>query len=264
MAIRVVMSGTGKMGREIMRAVALDDAFDVVGALEGLGPETTIPHPLTGAELRQSSDPEALFADLNPDVVIDFTNAAWTPKVAFAAVNAGARPVIGTSALPPEFVEQLRARCEERNTGAFIGPNFAIGAVLMMHFARLAAPYFDSAEVIELHHDQKVDAPSGTAVATARDMVAARGRPFAANVPEREAVPGARGATVDGVSLHAVRLPGLVAHQEVLFGGLGQLLTIRHDSLSRDSFMPGIVLAAKKVMELDRLVVGLERLLGLA
>ena len=263
MTIRVVVSGTGKMGHEIMRAVAHDPDLRLVGAIEKFSADATIRDPATGASLPQSLDPYKLMASTRPDVVIDFTNAAWTPHVVQAAVELGVRPVIGTSGLSPEFIEELRAACAARGLGGFVGPNFAIGAVLMLHFARLAAPYFDAAEVIELHHDQKVDSPSGTAVATARGMVASRGKPFERNVSEIESVPGARGAAIDGVSVHSVRLPGLMAHQEVLFGGLGQVLTIRHDSLTRESFLPGVRIAAKRVMELDRLVVGLEALLGL-
>lgn len=263
MTIRVAVSGTGKMGHEIMVMVARDADLDLVGAIEKLSPAASIPNPHTGAPIPQSPDPAALFAETKPDVVIDFTNAGWTPELSRAAVAAGVRPVIGTSGLPAAFVEELGALLAGRKLGGFLGPNFAIGAVLMMHFAKLAAPFFDSAEIIELHHDQKVDSPSGTAVATAQEMLARRGRPFGANVSERETLPGARGANLDGVTLHAVRLPGLMAHQEVLFGGLGQLLTIRHDSLSRESFMPGIKLAVQKVMEFDRLVIGLEAVLGL-
>ncbi|MEX2245747.1 MAG: 4-hydroxy-tetrahydrodipicolinate reductase, partial [Dehalococcoidia bacterium] len=155
-------------------------------------------------------------------------------------------------------------RCAERKLGGVVAANFAIGAVLLMHLAKIAAPYFDAAEIIELHHDQKVDAPSGTAIATARGMVEARGRPFGRNVPETETIAGARAAEIDGVTVHSVRLPGLVAHQEVLFGGQGQTLTIRHDTTGRDSFMPGILLAVREVMRREELVVGLEGLIGLA
>jgi 4-hydroxy-tetrahydrodipicolinate reductase len=203
-------------------------------------------------------------AAMNPDVVIDFTNAAWTPVLAEAALEKGVRLVIGTTGLDQAFLERLGRDCAQRRLGAVVAPNFALGAVLMVYFARQAAKFFDSAEIIELHHDGKADAPSGTAKATAEGMVAARGRPFVRNVPEREPLPGSRGAELGGVTIHAVRLPGLVAHQEVIFGGTGQTLTIRHDSTGRDSFMPGVLLAVRRVMELDRLVVGLEELLGLA
>jgi len=143
----------------------------------------------------------------------------------------------------------------------FIAANFAIGAVLMMHFAAQAARFFDNAEIIELHHDQKVDAPSGTAKTTAELMRAARKDPFVHPLTEKETVPGTRGGELGGIAIHSVRLPGLVAHQEVIFGGLGQTLTIRHDSTGRDSFMPGVIAATRAVMGIDHLVVGLDELL---
>jgi 4-hydroxy-tetrahydrodipicolinate reductase len=198
------------------------------------------------------------------DVVIDFTNAAWTPVLTSAAVPRGVRPVIGTSGLSEAYIDELARACAAQKLGGVYAANFAIGAVLMMHMARVAAPFFDAAEIIELHHDQKVDAPSGTSIATARGMSAARGgKPFARNEPELETIANARAASVDGVTIHSVRLKGLVAHQEVVFGGTGQTLTIRHDSNGRDSFMPGILLAVREVMRRDRLVVGLEELVGL-
>jgi 4-hydroxy-tetrahydrodipicolinate reductase len=157
----------------------------------------------------------------------------------------------------------LEHEAAERKLGVVVAANFAVGAVLMMHFARQAARFFENAEIIELHHDQKVDAPSGTAKATAELMRAAREKPFVYPPTEKETIPGARGAEYGGIAIHSVRLPGLVAHQEVIFGGLGQTLTIRHDTTGRDSFMPGVIVAARAVMDLDHLVTGLDALFGL-
>ena len=134
----------------------------------------------------------------------------------------------------------------------------------MIYMAKVAGRFFDAAEIIELHHDQKVDAPSGTALATANEMLAARGKPFERNVPEKETLAATRAAEVDGISIHSVRLPGLVAHQEVIFGGLGQTLTIRHDTTGRAAFIPGVLLATREVMQRKELVRGLEALVGLA
>jgi 4-hydroxy-tetrahydrodipicolinate reductase len=144
-----------------------------------------------------------------------------------------------------------------------IAPNYAIGAVLMIYLAKIAGRFFDFAEIIELHHEKKVDAPSGTALSTAKEILAARGKPFERNVPDAEPLPGSRGAELDGITLHSVRLRGLVAHQEVLFGGQGQTLSIRHDTTGRDSFMPGVLLATRAVLERKELVRGLEALFGL-
>jgi 4-hydroxy-tetrahydrodipicolinate reductase len=254
---RVVVSGTGRMGREVGAAVSAEPGLSLVAYLDGLaGGDECGGSPLF-------ADPAYCFEDSRPDVVIDFTNAAWTPALCEAALARGVRPVIGTTGLPPEFVDWLEREAAARKLGAVVASNFAIGAVLMMHFARQAARFFESAEIIELHHDQKVDAPSGTAKTTAEMMLAERGSPFRRVEAEKEVVPGTRGGEVGGVSIHSVRLPGLVAHQEVIFGGLGQTLSIRHDSTGRELYMPGVLLAVREVMGLDRLVRGLDRLLGL-
>jgi 4-hydroxy-tetrahydrodipicolinate reductase len=197
------------------------------------------------------------------DVVVDFTNAAFTPELAAAALAAGVRPVIGTSGLPADWVDRLRRDCTEQKVGAVLAANFAIGAVLMMQFAKQAAPFFDHVEIIELHHDQKVDAPSGTAMMTAEMMRAARTSRFTHPDTELYTLEGARGAEYEGIAIHSVRLRGLVAHQEVLMGAVGQTLSIRHDSTGRDSFMPGVLLAVREVMDRDYLTVGLESLLGI-
>jgi 4-hydroxy-tetrahydrodipicolinate reductase len=262
--IRVLVSGGGKMGRAIVEALGAEPDLVAVGVVDGLAQP--------GSFTRERDRPLPLFndadvacADTKADVVIDFTNATWTPVLTAAALKHGVRPVIGTSGLDQAYVERLARECADARLGGLLAANFALGAVLMMHMARIAAPFFESAEIIELHHDQKVDAPSGTSLATARGMLEARGgRPFGRNVPDAEPVAGARAASVDGVTVHSVRLPGFVAHQEVIFGGTGQTLTIRHDSSGRDSFMPGIMLAAREVMRQEELVVGLEKLLGLA
>ncbi len=251
------------MGRAIVDALGGEADLDVVGVVDGLAQP--------GAFARDAGEALPLFNDAatacdatRPDVTVDFTNAAWTPLLLEAALTRGVRPVIGTSGLAEAYAEGLAVTCRERKLGGLLAANFAIGAVLMMHMARVAAPFFESAEIIELHHDQKVDAPSGTSLATARGMLQARnGRPFARNVPSAEPVPGARAAAVDGVTIHSVRLPGFVAHQEVIFGDVAQTLTIRHDTTGRDSFMPGIILATREVMRREELVIGLGALLGL-
>jgi len=165
--------------------------------------------------------------------------------------------------MTPSDVENLRALSHEKKVGAVIAPNFALGAVLMIHFAKMAAKYFDYAEIIELHHEKKADAPSGTALTSARAMALAKGRKFKSPKTTRETLKEVRGGEMDGIHIHSVRLPGLVAHQEIILGGQGQTLTIRHDSVSRESFMPGVLLAVKEVVKYDKLIYGLEELLGL-
>lgn len=261
--IRVVVSGSGHMGREVLAAVSREPDLEPVGILEKFSKEEFHSLPDGSGLIPMGNDPDALIGRCRPDVVIDFTNVEWTPLAARAALKHGARPVIGTSGLSDAFVRELERECREKGIGAFIAPNFAIGAVIMVHLAKIAARFFDYVEVTEMHQERKVDAPSGTAIATARDLVAARGRPFQHNVPDKLTLPGSRGADYEGVAIHSVRLPGLVAHQEIIFGGLGQTLTIRHDSTGRDSFIPGVLLATREVVNRKELVVGLDKLIGL-
>jgi 4-hydroxy-tetrahydrodipicolinate reductase len=262
--IRVVVSGTGRMGKEVLLGICRDPDVEPVGVLEKFSQEEYLSLPDGSGLVPLGNDPEALLTRTRPQVVIDFTNAEWTARVARAALAVGARPVIGTTGLPDAFVQELERECRERRLGGVIAANFAIGAVLLMHLAAIASRYFDNAEIIELHHDQKVDAPSGTALSTVRGMLAAReNRPFTYPATERETLRGTRGGESGGIAVHSVRLPGLVAHQEVIFGGLGQTLTLRHDATSRESFIPGVLIAAKEVVHQEELVRGLDRLMGL-
>lgn len=263
MAIRVAVSGTGNMGREVLRAICRDPDLEPVGVLEKFSSEDVLSLPDSSGLVPFGADAPALLARVRPEVVVDFTNAEWTPIAARAALDVGARFVSGTTGLSDEFMAELERECRERKLGAVMAANFAIGAVLMMHLAKLAGRHFDYAEIIELHHEKKADAPSGTALATARAMLSARGRPFEHPPTAKETLAGTRGGALDGIGIHSVRLPGLVAHQEVILGTLGQTLTIRHDTTSRESFMPGVLLAIKEVMNRQELVVGLGKLIGL-
>ncbi len=211
-----------------------------------------------------AGDPLSLFTDTHTEVVIDFTHPDVVMGNLDFLIDNGIHAVVGTTGFTDERLDQVRSWLTGKpNLAVLIAPNFAIGAVLCMHFAQQAAPFYDSVEVIELHHPQKADAPSGTAARTAQLIAGARKdlppNPDATST----ALPGARGADVGGVPVHSVRLAGLVAHQEVLFGTAGETLTIRHDSLDRTSFVPGVLLAVRRVNELPGLTVGIETLLGL-
>jgi 4-hydroxy-tetrahydrodipicolinate reductase len=261
--IRVLVSGSGKMGRAIVEAVDAADGLVPVGVVDGLASAGEIALA-SGGTIPLLVDAGAACDETRPDVVIDFTNALWTPALTAAAVPRGVRPVIGTSGLSDSYVEALAQECAERKVGGVLAANFAIGAILLIHLAKVASRFFDAAEIIELHHDQKVDAPSGTSIATARAMLEGReGKLFGRNVPDATPIAHSRDAEMGGITIHSVRLPGLVAHQEVLFGGLGQTLSIRHDTTGRDSFLPGIILAAREVMHRQELVIGLDALVGL-
>ncbi len=262
--IKVAVTGaSGKMSKEVIAALCREDGLDPVGAVSTKATEDYLSLPDGSGLIPLSSDLEAILARTKPDVLVDFTNAEYSFSAAILAVKYGTRPVIGTSGISQERVAELSKLCREKSLGAVIAPNFALGAVVMMHLAKVAAPFFDYAEVIEMHHEAKADAPSGTAIATARDMAAAREKPFSYSQTLKETLPGSRGSTVDGIAIHSLRLPGMVAHQEIVMGSLGQTLRIRHDTISRECYMPGVVLAVKEVLNREELVYGLDKLIGL-
>jgi 4-hydroxy-tetrahydrodipicolinate reductase len=251
------------MGREVLAAVGREPDMQPVGCVDLLSSEDRIAVPGSDRLVAFGQDAAAMIGRTRPDVIIDFTSAEWTPKLAREALAAGVRLVIGTTGLSQAFVSELEAEANKRKVGVVVAPNFALGAVLMQHMAAIAARFFDHSEIIELHHAGKLDSPSGTSIATARAMAEARESAFTVPVSRKETIKGTRGATADNVTIHSVRLPGLVAHQEVIFGGPGETLTIRHDTTSRESFMPGVILAVREVMQRDSFVYGLDRLVGL-
>ncbi len=242
--IRVLVNGAkGRMGREVVKTVSAQRDMQIV------------------AETDIEDDLRAVLAGTRPDVAVDFTIPSCARANAEAIIDAGVRPVIGTTGFTPDQLRALVARAAQKDIGGVIAPNFAIGAVLLMHYAAHAAKFMPQVEIIELHHDAKLDAPSGTARMTAERIAATR----TGDVPSsrKDEAVAFRGGTVAGVPIHSVRLQGFVAHQEVIFGAQGQALTLRHDSFNRESFMPGVVLAVRESMRLQELVVGLEKVLGL-
>lgn len=263
--IKVVVSGAaGKMGREIMHAVWKAEDADLVGAVdpfaEGIDVGTLLEIGEIGIPVR--SGLKGALDDLKPDVLVDFTTPESVYKNICTALERNVRPVVGTTGMSPSQLEDIREMASSRNIGCIIAPNFAIGAILMMKFATEACKYFPHVEIIEQHHDKKIDAPSGTAIKTAELINQCRGRFRQGQAVEIEKLVGVRGGKFgDGIRIHSVRLPGMVAHQEVIFGGLGQILTLRHDSISRESFVPGVLLAVRKVVELKDMVYGLENLI---
>lgn len=249
------------MGSEVCAAVAADPDLELVAAVDpnyrGLDLQTVTK---VDSPLRISGEAIA-FERTNSQVVVDFSNReASVPNLTWLARH-GIHAVVGTTGFSDSELETFRR--EFTSSNCVIAPNFAIGAVLMMHFAEMAAPFFDSAEVIELHHENKIDAPSGTAMLTVQRMAAASDN-WTADPTESEVVKGARGGVGPaGIHVHSLRVKGLVAHQEVILGTAGQTLTIRHDSLDRTSFMPGVVLAIKQIADYPGVTLGLDALLGL-
>ena len=246
------------MGASVCNAVYADPGLEFVAAVD---------RPTSGAAIHgvQISTELRAFAEAECDVVVDFTLAdAARVSLPWMAMH-GIHAVVGTSGLAEDDLEALRSAFGDGPAHCLVAPNFAISAVLMMRFAEMAAPYFDTAEIIEYHHDRKIDAPSGTAVTTADRMAAARGDvPWGSDPTEHEVYPGARGGVgPTGIHLHAVRMHGMIAHQDVILGALGQSLTIRQDSYDRESFMPGVVLACKRIGDHPGVTIGLDRYLDI-
>jgi 4-hydroxy-tetrahydrodipicolinate reductase len=263
--IRVAVIGAaGRMGRLVCRAVADDPDLVLVAGVspsldgEALGPMIGRP----GVDV-MISDTLDTVSQAETEVAVDFTTPSAVMDNVRWAIDHGVHIVVGTTGIGPAQLDEIRRSLEDEGNEShvIVAPNFAIGAVLMQRFAAEAAPYLPAVEIIELHHDGKVDAPSGTALSTAARVARVRGDDWQG--PDTENVPGVRGGQTEGVRVHSVRLPGLVAHQEVIFGGPGQTLTIRHDSMDRESFMPGVLLAIKQVATRKGLTVGLEPLLDL-
>lgn len=255
--IRVLVTGAaGRMGREAALALAEASDLEQVGAVDTVGIGETVAEGIV--VLR---DLNSALADTKPDVLFDVTHFSAAVPNAIAGLNSGAHVVIGTSGIDDAGRAEIALASERAGRAALIVPNFALGAVLMMAFAEQAAKWMPNAEIIERHGNHKKDAPSGTATETAARI--ARARSFVPDgIPgEEERIAGSRGGNASGVHVHSLRLSGSVAHQEVLFGGTGEMLTIRHDSLDRSSFRAGIQLACRGVGSLKGLVVGLDGLL---
>jgi 4-hydroxy-tetrahydrodipicolinate reductase len=261
--IRVVVHGAlGRMGREIVNALCHEPEIQLVGAVELQVSDDYLTLPDNSGAVPFSSDLSYILTSCQPDVLVDFTIRKVTMPAVRAATERGVNLVIGTTGLTADELNEIEQLVQAHQVGAIVAPNFALGAILMIHLAKVAAKYLDYAEIIELHHHLKADAPSGTALTTAKAMVTARGKPFS-RPPEQGKTSDSRGEQVEGITIHSVRLPGLLAHQEVLLGGPGQTLSIRHDTISRECFMPGAILAIKEVVKRKGLVYGLDNLLGL-
>ncbi len=259
----LVVGALGKMGRETVRTLKISDELALAGAVDVKAGNTKLSQ-LTNDD----NDNDAIWVDLDEaldslklDVVIDFTNPQAVFNNARSVLRKGIFCVVGTTGLNERELNDLDQLARDKGVGIAVIPNFSIGAVLMMRFAEEAARYFSGVEIIELHHDGKLDAPSGTAIKTAEMIDRKRADMSIAPRGQFEKYPGARGGQVNDIRVHSIRLPGLVAHQEVLFGGQGQALTIRHDAFSRECFMPGLILTVKSIVKTKGLVYGLEHLI---
>ena len=265
--IKVLVCGAaGKMGQSVVRAVDAEAGFKLVAAVDrsgnpNIGKDIGTLCGISETGIKLSGDLKEAISKSTPDVMVDFT----MPEIVFInteiALKAGIRVVIGTTGMTKEDINELSKLSKQNGVGAIVAPNFAIGAVLMMKFASEASKYFAHAEIIEFHGNKKLDSPSGTAIKSAELMTEKRKEFNSDTIKGKELIKNARGAQAIGnINIHSVRLPSLVAHEEIILSGTGQLLTIRHDSYDRTSFMPGVLMAIKKVMITDHLIYGLENI----
>ena len=260
--LRVVVHGAlGRVGQQVIDTICHEPEMEVVGAVDLKIAQDRLPLPDGSGAVSSSSDLDSILTSCQPDVMVDFSIARATMPAVRTATDRGVNLVIGTTGLTADDIAEIERLSQEHQVGAVVAPNFALGAVVMTHLAKIAAKYFDYAEIIELHHHLKADAPSGTALSTARAMAEAKGKPF--QLPKQKKSFNSRGEQVEGISIHSVRLPGLMAHQEIILGTAGQTLRIRHDTINRECYMPGVMLAIKEVVKRKGLTYGLDALLGL-
>ena len=260
--IRVVINGAlGRMGQEITKAVVCEPGLRAVGAVEKEVTQQYLPLTEAPELIPLSSDLDSLLNNCDADVVVDFTNAEVSMAAARVATKRKVNMVIGTTGLSQENLAEIEDLCRRHKVGAVVAPNFSVGAALLIRLSKLAAEFFDHAEIIEMHHDKKADAPSGTAIATARAMSQAHGKPFTHPEVAHEVLSNTRGGEMDGIAIHSLRLPGFMAGQEVVFSGTGETLSLRHNAISRECYLPGVVLAIKEVMKRKGLTCGLDALL---
>lgn len=259
--IKVVVNGaTGKMGTETVAAVCRQDDLALVGATCRRERGLTLPLP-SGGQVPLSTDLADILHRTHPDVVVDFTNATACMAAVLVAAAHSTNMVLGSSGLTNEHLKQLDALANDKNLGIVVAPNFALGAVILKKLVEQAAPYFDYVDIIEAHHETKIDSPSGFALAMARSI--GDKKRFARNYPEKENLPNTRGGEYNGVTIHSIRMPGRSAHHEVIMGAAGQTISLRHDTLGRDCYMPGVLRCIREVVKRPGLVVGLENILGL-
>lgn len=255
--VKVLVNGAlGKMGHTVVQTVLKQSDMELVGAVDVFGEGKTVEGTPVDTDLA------AALAAHKPDVVVDFTRPDVVMNSLRTILNAKVNAVVGTTGFTKENLDELDALAKKNDVGVLVCPNFAMGAVLMMKIATEVAKYFPQVEIIEMHHDQKLDVPSGTAVLTAQKLAEARGGFVAQGNPdETEKLPHARGAEYEGMRIHSVRLPGFVASQEIIFGSMGETLTVRNDPVSRECYMPGVMLGCRTMVNKKGLVYGLDAIL---
>ena len=260
----LVHGSSGKMGREVVNAVSAAPDLRMVGAVDRFtdgAPEMELPN--RKGKVAQGTDIGALLDKTKPRVMIDFSLADASMNAARAALGRGVCVVVGTTGHSDANLKEIDALASEHGVGAVVAPNFALSTVLLIHLAKEVARFFDYVDVIEEHHEQKIDSPSGTALSIAKALVEGKGAAFQHPNPEKEPLPGARGGEYQGISVHSIRMPGKLAHHEILLGAPGQTMSLRSDTITRECYMPGVLLAVREVVKHKGLVFGLEKLVNL-
>ncbi len=262
--IRVVVNGAlGKMGGEITKAVVCEPGLKLVGAVEKEVTQRYLPLAESLELIPFSSNLGSLLKNCNADVVVDFTNVEASLAAARIAVKQKVSMVIGTTGLSEENLAEIEQLCIANDVGVIVAPNFSLGAALLIHLSKFAAKFFNYAEIIEMHHDKKDYAPSGTAIATARAMLQSRGKPFVYPEVKREILNNTRGGKMNGIAIHSLRSPGFMAGEEVIFSGVRETLSLRYTTIDRECYLSGIILAVNEVTKRKGLIYGLDSLLEL-
>lgn len=260
--IKVVISGiSGKMGQESLKAVSSQTDMIITGGIYKSSESSKINLPPNSSNITITNNLEEIISDA--DVLLDFTNSEVAMRAIRVAANHKVKVVTGSTGFNSKMIEEIKAIAQHNQLGIIVAPNFAIGAVLMMHLAKTAGKFFDYADLIETHHEQKLDSPSGTAISIAKSALENRTTPFNSVKSQKELVEGTRGGIIEGINIHSSRMPGRVAHHELTFGAIGQTFTIKHDSINREGFMPGVVMAIRHIINESSFIWGLEKVMKL-
>tara|TARA_B110000263_G_C15255295_1_gene486191 strand:+ start:359 stop:1156 length:798 start_codon:yes stop_codon:yes gene_type:complete len=261
--LKVLVHGiTGKMGKEVLSAVNKQSDMKIVAGVS----QTVLQTNLENSNQHQipvSTNLEEMIKVYEPDVIVDFTNAKAALQASRIAASAGINIVIGSTGFTKENLTEIEGLAKTNNVSIFIASNFAIGAILIMQMSKLVGKFFDYADIVEMHHEAKIDSPSGTALSIASKLLEGKDSGFIKTTSEKETVEGTRGGEIDGVTIHSVRMPGRMAHHQVILGTQGQTLTLSHDTISRECYMPGVLLAIREVVKRKGVMVGLEKLLDM-
>ena len=262
--VRVLVHGVlGKMGKTVLEAVCKSPGTMPVGGVDILAVKDTLTLPDNSGDVPLSKDLTNLISQCKPDVIVDFSIAKAAMNVIRASIPAKVNVVIGTTGLSVEELEETENLCSQYQTGAVVAPNFALGAVLLTHISRVVGKFFDYADITEVHHETKIDAPSGTSLGIAQALTESKGNTYKSPKPDQITLDNTRGGEVQGINIHSGRMPGKLAYHSVILGTQGQTLTLTHDTINRDCYMPGVIMAIIEVVNSQKLTVGLEKVLGL-